>query len=207
MKLFAIGFPKSGTTTLTVALRDSGLKAVHWRDDDRIFVGAKIYRGMLLGSGPFANLARYDAITQADVCIPTSQINYWPNLDFTVLRAIRRAHPTCLLLLNYRRPEAICDSMMRWPEMHERIVAAEIPGLPRGAGQSKQQLMRWVENHFDACRHFFANDPHFAEIDIESPDAPVKLGEALGMTITGWGHYKPSQTRMHGVEEASPGSG
>lgn len=200
MKLFAIGFPKSGTTTLTVALRASGLRTVHWRDEDRIFVGAKIYDGLFTSGDPFAGLSDYDAITQADVCIPDSNINFWPNLDFAVLRAIRRMHPTCLLLLNYRRPEAICDSMMRWPEMQERFTESEIPGLPMRAGGSREHLMMWIENHFDACRHFFRDDPYFLEIDIESDDAPVKLGKALGMSIKDWGHYKPSETVANRIE-------
>lgn len=192
MKLFVIGFPKSGTTTLTVALRASGLRTAHWRDENEAFVGVSIYRSLFAGADPLAGLAHYDAITQADVCVPRVHINCWPNLDFAVLRAIRKAHPDCLFLLNYRDPEAICDSIVRWPGLQARLVKSDIPGLPYGLGATPRQLIRWIENHFDACRTYFADDPHFLEIDIASDDAPVALGKALGMTIKGWGDHKPS---------------
>ena len=47
MKLMAIGFPKSGTTSLTRALETSGLKAAHWQDDKFRFVGQLIYHAVL----------------------------------------------------------------------------------------------------------------------------------------------------------------
>lgn len=193
MKLMVIGFPKSGTTTITHALQSSGLKPVHWRmiDGERYFVGSAIYAAVYQGLDPFALLPGYDAVTQADVCIPKFNINRWPNLDFAILRAIRRAHPECLFLLNYRRPEAISESICKWVDLHDRLTVSEIPGLPAGLGGKREHLITWIENHFDACRHYFANDDHFAEIDIESAEAPELLGKALGMPITGWGVHKP----------------
>lgn len=187
----AIGFPKSGTTSLTRALETSGLKAAHWQDDKYRFVGKLIYHAVVNGLDPFAHLDGYDAVTQADVCLPKKGVNYWPNLDFAILRAIRRAHPECLFLLNYRRPEAICDSIMNWRGMQTRLETAEIPGLPAGAGSTRAQLMTWIENHFDACRAYFANDDRFVEVDIESPDVPEQLGKVLGIRIKGWGNHKP----------------
>ena len=191
MKLMAIGFPKSGTTSLTRSLETSGLKAAHWQDDKYRFVGQLIYHAVVNGLDPFAHLQGYDAVTQADVCLPRRGMNYWPNLDFAVLRAIRRAHPTCLFVLNYRRPEAICESLMNWRGMQTRLERSEIPGLPAGAGATREQLMTWIENHFDACRAYFATDDHFIEIDIESPDVPQQLGRALGTQIKGWADHKP----------------
>ena len=53
--------------------------------------------------------------------------------------------------------------------------------------------MAWIENHYDACRNYFADDPYFVEIDIEAADAPDRLGKALGIPIVGWGDFKPEQ--------------
>ncbi len=191
MKLMVIGFPKSGTTSITAALEASGFRPVHWTDDKNRHVGALIYHATLHGLDPFAHLAGYDAVTQADACLPAKGVNYWPNLDFAILRAIRRSHPSCLFVLNYRRPEAICDSIMKWSHLHKRLIAADIPGLPPGAGTKREHLMAWIENHLDACRTFFANDDRFIEIDIESADAPDRLGRALGVRLNGWANYKP----------------
>ena len=198
MKLMVIGFPKSGTTTITAALEASGLRTAHWGDQMGRFIGALIYGAVLEGRDPFAHLQGYDAVSQADVCLPGQHINYWPNLDFAILRAIRRAHPECLFLLNYRRPEAIAASIGKWRGLQNRLMLADIPGLPRGMGAEQSELVTWIENHFDACRAFFAADEHFIEIDIEQPDAPERLGAKLGMPIVEWGHFKPSDVDPQG---------
>ncbi|WP_197018369.1 sulfotransferase [Sphingomonas sp. URHD0057] len=190
MKLMVIGFPKSGTTSLTEALTASGFRPAHWRTHAGRFVGSLIYQAIYRGLEPFALLERYDAITQADVCLPSLQLNFWPNLDFAVLSAIRRAHPTCLLLLNYRRPEAIADGIMKWDDLQQRVAMSSIPGLPVGVGDKREELITWIENHFDACRRFFAGDEHFLELDIESAVAPARLSKALGMEIVGWADRK-----------------
>ena len=191
MKLMVIGFPKSGTTSITRALGISGLRPAHWRLPNGKYVGHLIYGAVAMGRDPFLHLKGYDAVTQADVCLPREKLNLWPNLDFAVLRAIRRAHPACLFLLNYRRPEAICDSIAKWDNMQFRLRVSNIPGLPRGLGGKREHLMSWIENHYDACRTFFANDEHFLEIDIEGGDVAEQLGQALGIPILGWGDYKP----------------
>ena len=191
MKLMVIGFPKSGTTSITTALEASGLKAVHWRMPSGQFVGSLIYKAVHEGLDPFEYLKAFDAVTQADVCLPAHKMSLWPNLDFAVLSAVRRAHPTCLFVLNTRRPEAVCDSIARWPNMQRRFEISNIPGLPRGFGGKHEHLMAWIENHYDACRRYFANDEHFIEIDIEGADAPDRLGKALGIPIQGWGDFKP----------------
>ena len=201
MKLMVIGFPKSGTTTIARALEASGVKAAHWRDRPGPagrFVGALIYDAVYNGPDPFAHLAGFEAIAQSDVCWPYKGVNFWPNLDFAILRAIRRTHPECLFLLNYRDPEAICDSICKWRDMQERLELSEIPGLPRGYGGERHHLITWIENHFDACRNYFADDGRFLEIDIASPDAPRLLGDGLGILVSEWGVFKPSEKRQEG---------
>jgi len=193
MKLMVIGFPKSGTTSITAALKASGLKTAHWQLDNNRFVGGLIYKAVVNGLDPFEYLKDFDAVTQADVCLPNHNLSLWPNLDFAVLSAIRRAHPTCLFLLNTRRPEAICDSMADWPFMQKRFEMSDIPGLPRGTGGKREHLMAWIENHYAACRHFFAGDEYFLELDIERSDAPEILGQALGIEIGSWGNVKPER--------------
>ena len=191
MKLMVIGFPKSGPTSITSALESSGMKAAHWRLPNGRFVGRLIYKAVLDGLDPFHHLKGFDAVTQADVCLPAHNMSFWPNLDFAVLAAVRRAHPNCVFVLNTRRPEAICDSIARWPLMQRRFEISDIPGLPKGFGSERDHLMSWIQNHYDACRHFFANDEHFVEIDIESADAPDRLSQAAGIPIVGWGDVKP----------------
>lgn len=201
MKLFVVGFPKSGTTTLTVALEASGMKPVHWADAEGRFVGQLIYDNVLAGRDPFAALEAYDAVTQADVCVPAHRVNFWPNLDFAILSAIRAAHPQCLFLLNHRDPERVVRSIDDWPALRERLVKSEIPGLPAGMGASDSEMIRWIENHYAACRRFFAGDPAFLDLSIEAPDAPARLGRALGIEIKQWGRGRPLRPRDEDIEQ------
>jgi len=201
MKLLVVGFPKSGTTSITAALEASGMKPLHWRDDKGRFVGKVIYENVLHGRDPFDRLDGYDAVTQADVCLPAQGINYWPNLDFSVLRAIRDAHPDCIFLLNTRDPKKVCASIDKWPRLRERIVRAAIPGLPAGMGRTDEEIIAWIDNHHEACRRFFAKDKKFVEVDIEAKDAPKAIGKALGITVKGWGDVKPDKEGAGRLQE------
>ena len=201
MKLFVVGFPKSGTTTLTMALEASGMTPVHWGDSDGRFVGQVIYDNVLAGRDPLATLEQYDAVTQADVCLPAHGINFWPNLDFAVLSAIRAAHPDCLLLLNHRDPQKVVRSIDNWPALRDRLVRSDIPGLPAGKGGTDSEMIFWIENHYAACRRLFAGDPAFLDLSIEAPDTPVRLGQALGVEIKEWGKGRPLRPREEDIRE------
>jgi hypothetical protein len=160
MKAMVIGFPKSGTTTLTKVLAASGFAPAHWQDDQGRFVGSLIYEAVSKSLDPFAYLTSYDVITQADVCLPALGLNLWPNLDLPLLKVIRGAYPRCLFILNYRQPEAICDSIVNWYNMQARLTVSDIPGLPPGVGGKHQDLITWIENHFAACRKYVAPNGH-----------------------------------------------
>lgn len=186
MKGFVIGFPKSGTTTIHHALIESGLSSVHWKTEHG-YCGEYIYRAFAGGRPPLADLAHYDVITQADVCLPKEGKNYWPNLDFSVLCTIREYYPECKFILNYRDNVATARSIAKWYDLQARIVASSIPGSPVGVGRTVDELARWIDAHHRAVRRFFRDDPRFVEIDIASEDAPDILGHALGCDIRWWG--------------------
>jgi hypothetical protein len=194
MKAFVVGFPKSGTTTLTRALTESGLNAAHWRVPAG-FVGKIIYDNIFAGREIFAGLEDYQAIAQADVCLPKAGKNYWPNLDFAVINLIRSTYPECLFILNYRDPRRIADSIRRWSRLQHRLTISNIPGLPAGIGGNEDELVIWIENHFSAIRHFFRDSPNFLEIDIAAEDAPTKLSEALGIPIAWWGKANQGRSK------------
>jgi len=194
MKAFVVGFPKSGTTSIDKALAASGLRSAHWKTT-KGYVGQIIYRNLFAGIDPLAGLENFAAITQADVCLPKEKLNFWPNLDFAVLRQIRRYHPECVFILNYREPRLTADSIRRWGDLRQRIKQSDIPGLPAGYGGNDEQLIAWIENHFAAVRHFFKDDPKFLELDIAAPDAPYKLGDALGVELKWWGKANINQVK------------
>ncbi|MBR0652370.1 sulfotransferase family protein [Roseomonas terrae] len=183
MRAVVIGFPKSGTSTIQEALTRSGLTAAHWRWNDRP-IGQLVYEGLFAEGDPFARLHGLDAVTQMDVCQPHLKLNYWPNLDFVVLEAIRARHPRCLMVLNRREPAAIADSIGRWYDMRDRFAISDIPGLPRGFGRRPEELVGWIERHHAAVLARFGGDPAFLDLDVTAPD---RLGAALGVRIAWWG--------------------
>jgi hypothetical protein len=186
MRAVAIGFPKSGTSTLYEALLKAGLRAAHWTHHGQP-IGKLVYDGWFEDGDPFARVQDLDAIAQMDFCQPAKKLNYWPNLDLALLAAIRDRHPDCVLILNTRPAEGIASSIERWGDVQDRITREYIPGLPAGRGATRAELVRWIEAHFAAARRMFRDDPAFVELDITAPDAAEKLGRALGIPITWWG--------------------
>ncbi|RLL72999.1 sulfotransferase [Paenirhodobacter hankyongi] len=185
-KLLVVGFPKSGTSTIQRALEESGLVSAHWMWRNRP-VGRLIYDGWFSRGDPLALLEGVDAVTQMDFCMPAQGVNLWPNLDIALLLTIRRLHPDCRFILNYRPPQATESSFGRWNTLVERITESDIPGLPRGRGGRPGEVTRWIGAHLDAMRQVFAGDPNFLELDITAPDAAERLGAFLGHEIRWWG--------------------
>lgn len=192
MKAFLVGFPKSGTSTIQRAFMESGIQSIHWQCELG-YVGEIIYENHYFGQDPLASLKGIDAITQADVCLPAIGKNYWPNLDFGVLAAIRRHHPDCLFILNWRDPAATVSSISRWGDMQARFTASDIPGLPRGYGNKAEHLITWIESHYEATRVFF-KDSNFLELDITARNAPARLSAAMGIEISWWGRENINPT-------------
>jgi hypothetical protein len=186
MRAVAIGFPKSGTSTLYEALLKAGLRSVHWTHHGKP-IGKLVYDGWFDEGDPFAYLKDVDAIAQMDFCQPAKQLNYWPNLDLALLVAIRQRYPDCLLILNTRPADGIASSIERWGDMQHRIASEYLPGLPAGRGKTRAELVRWIETHFAAARAVFRDDPKFLELDITQADAGERLGAALGIPLTWWG--------------------
>ena len=68
LRVFALGFPKSGTSTLSHALRRAGWREAHCKvgflDE---FIGRLMYRRLYGGVDPLFDLAPFDAVTLCDL--------------------------------------------------------------------------------------------------------------------------------------------
>jgi hypothetical protein len=187
MKGFVVGFPKCGTTTIHEACIKSGLKSAHWRIPNG-HCGKLIYKRYLAGLDPLLDFKEYDLIAQADVCLPASGLNFWPNLDIALLLTIRRYHPECCFILNTRDMAAHIASLTGWANLRQCLIDADIIGLPVGYGKKDAHLRIWMENHYRACRQVFANDKNFVELPITRSDSSRQiLQSALGVDINWWG--------------------
>jgi len=187
MKGFVVGFPKCGTTTIHEACERSGLKSAHWRIPGG-YCGQLIYKRYRAGEDPLLDFKDYDIITQADICLPSAGLNFWPNLDIDLLLTIRRFHPECCFILNTRDLTSHVASISGWGSLLRRITKSDIIGLPAGRGKESEHIREWIENYYRACRTTFANDKKFVELPITTGDESREILEkALGVKIVWWG--------------------
>ena len=195
LRIINLGLPKSGTTTLGVALSKAGLKVADWRirkgqtQDRRIlsgFVGDHLYRGYFETGDPLALLEEFDAVTEMSVA--SHGLSLWPQTDWGLLEAIRRHHPGTKFLLSHRDPAALVKSMQGWSNLgRSRLPQQSVPGLPAGYGKTAEELTRWIEGHYAFCRRVFRNDPDFLEYDLNEAEAPDRIGDFLGLDLPWWG--------------------
>ena len=194
-RIINLGLPKTGTTTLTDALRHAGLKVADWRirkgqsalpDITGEHVGRIIYADYFASGDPLARLQEFDAINEMSAVRHDRSL--WPQTDWGLLSAIQQHHPDIKFLLSHRDPAKTANSMMRWNNLgRRRLPQADVPGLPRGFGRSEAELAKWVEGHFTFCRRVFAGCANFLEFDIEDPGARDKIAAHLGIDLPWWG--------------------
>jgi len=202
-KIFNLGLPKSGTTTLARALRLAGYKVADWKTRDLGYVGSVLYYSYFKGLDPLRRLAKYDAFTQMDIV--RDGRNLWPQSDFGLLSSIREYHPSAKFLLSYREPEALSNSMLRWSDLgRKRLKIHDIPGLPEGYGKKHLHRVKWIEGHYGFVRSMFRDDPNFLEYDITDPEAPVKIGAFLGRELPWWGRVNANITRQSPDQTEEP---
>lgn len=182
--LLVVGLPKSGTKTIHRAMIEAGLTSAHYKWRGR-FCGSLMYIARAHGRSPLASLP--ECVTQADACSEVDRVNLWPQMDRAMLRDVREHHPDVLLLLNTRDPDSLVESISRWKDYRERLMRANIPGLPPGVGGKDSELRRWIEEHYARVREWCARDPRFLEFSVSDLLAKEKLGAALGVTLPWWG--------------------
>ena len=195
MKVFNLGLPKSGTTTLGEALRSAGLRVADHKarrsDPGTEGVAGQpiaqlLYDGYFRDGDPWARLGMYDALSEVSILRPN--LSLWPQTDFGLLRTLRDLHPETRFILSRRPAEDIAGSMMRWRNLGtQRLPNGAVPGLPAGYGTGPLDLIRFIEGHHAFAAHMFRGDPLFLDLDMGAPDAQARLAGFLGRDVPWWG--------------------
>lgn len=193
VKVINLGLPKSGTTTLGVALEKAGLRVADWkvrRGNPHAtaygFVGQLMYHGYFKKGDPLAHLQNFDAFPELNIV--RNGFNLWPQTDWGLLTTIRTLYPETKFTLTWRDPRKLSDSMMRWSNLgRKRLPDNAIPGLPAGYGTTEEEQVRWIEGHYKFCRQVFDKSSDFLEYDIEDAAAPEKISAFLGIELPWWG--------------------
>lgn len=195
LKVINLGLPKTGTTTLTRALRRAGLRTVDWRirkrqtrdpELSRKHLGTILYRDYFDTGDPLHRLAEFDAFNELSHA--GLKHSLWPQTDWGLLDAIQTHHPGVRFTLNMRDPAETANSIMRWTNLGTlRLPVTNVPGLPKGFGATEAELARWVEGHYRFCERLFAGASNFLAFDIADANAPEKIGAFLGLDLPWWG--------------------
>ena len=209
-KIINLGLPKTGTTTLTRALRRARIRTVDWRihrrqsaDPELVgkHLGTVMYRDYFDHGDPLRRLGGFRGFNE----LSQAGLHYsiWPQTDWGLIDAIQRHHPDTRFLLNMRDPAATASSIMRWGNLGTlRLPNTNVPGLPKGYGSDESHLARWVLGHYMFCERVFAGADNFLAFDIADPDAPTKIGAFLGFELTWWGRANENKTAP--AEPAEP---
>lgn len=201
LRIVNLGLPKTGTTTLSRALRRANFSVADWRirphqtKDSSLHnqhVGSLLYKDYFEGGDPLARLDAFDAINEMSVV--RFDRNLWPQMDWGLLSAIQDHHPGTKFLLSHRDAAATASSMKRWLNLGDkRLPKLNVPGLPRRFGKSEGELERWIDGHYKFCRQVFAGADNFLEFDIADAEAPAKIGAFLGRPLQWWGHVNKNK--------------
>lgn len=212
MKVINLGLPKTGTTTLTRALRRAGLRTVDWRvrrkqtqDPDlvRKHIGVILYRDYFDHGDPLRRLKSFDAFNELSHAGLRHSV--WPQTDWGLLDAIQTHYPKAKFTLNMRDPAETANSIMRWTNLGTlRLPKGNVPGLPSGFGVSEAELARWVEGHYRFCERVFHGADNFLAFDITDEKAPDKIGAFLGRELPWWGVANAGKPEPEGDAAPKP---
>lgn len=190
-----LGLPKSGTTTLAKALRQSGLVVAdhrlrgHNAPDPalkRAFVAEMLYRGYFEHGDPAALLPGIEALSEMSMLRDGRSL--WPQCDIALILALRAHHPGIKFLATRRDAFAMSQSMLAWTNLgSSRLPASYVPGLPPEFGTTTKERMQWIDGHYAGLQYLFRDDPDYLEVDIAAPDARDRLAGFLGRDLPWWG--------------------
>ncbi|EIE52226.1 hypothetical protein AL036_05185 [Salipiger aestuarii] len=195
VRVINLGLPKTGTTTLGVALDRAGLTVGDFKlrrgscPDKAIagsFVARQLYDGYFGSGDPLQTLGALDALTEVSVL--NRSLCLWPQTDFGLIEALRARHPDLRFVASWRAPDDVAHSMLRWSDLGtDRLPAGNVPGLPRGYGDTRLQRAQWIAQHYAFLNRVFGTDPRFLQYDTADPDAPRLLEAHLGLSLPWWG--------------------
>lgn len=164
--------PKCGTTSLHEAFNSAGLSSVHWalgagedlRADKelRIWgVGAEkrlvarlMHRAASQGLPPLALLpSSLDAVAEMNGLYWGQRGHaegYFPQMS--LLEELVSHYPFAHFILNVRNHRRWVSSVNSHNDLRQRLVSANLPGLPPKAGARDDELIAWVDAHHERVK-------------------------------------------------------
>ena len=200
-RIFVVGFPKCGTSSLQASFSRLGIYSVHWADtvppvptdtdwqekqvniineNSLNLVAFNIEKAKKESLQLLSYLDKYRAFTQMDACF--YECCYWPQL--LDVPTLDEQYPTSKFIFNDRDIQKWIKSVTHWVDygqnLRDKLIKFDIPGLPKGKGKEDKELKNWYLWHKNNMIDYFKNKDNFIVFDIEK-DKPKKLGDFLGV--------------------------
>jgi hypothetical protein len=198
-RIFVVGLPKAGTSSLHAYLTKSGISSCHQncRNGSVRINTIKICQNALRDEPLLQGFEFVDAFTQLDNLLPCDKNltckSCWPQM--TMIRALDKQYPGSKFILNARNIADHVDSIMRWGNLADRIQANDVPFFSKRKGNITENLADWISSHNNFIRKYFGNSSDFIEIDIQNAtDASLKLNAFLGLNES-WPHANANPKR------------
>ncbi|WP_146166703.1 sulfotransferase family protein [Streptosporangium nondiastaticum] len=197
-KVFGIGLSRTGTLSLTTALRTLGFDTAHYPSD------ASTYATLLAGTARFGVLDRYDGITDITV------VPYYQELDLL--------WPGAKFVLTVREEESWLRSCRRhWERPIGNKTGNEI-GNKAALGEHYPDLQRFLRSAVYGChafhrerflrvarrhtaevlRHFAGRDGDLLVLDITDGQGYERLAPFLGLPVPDEPFPHHNNRREHG---------
>lgn len=208
--VLVLGMPKCGTTSLHEAFLSAGFQSVHWAlgagkdshadkqlrlwgiDAERRLVAALVRRAASQGLPPLACLPEeIDAVAEMNGLFWIDKRarlvdSFFPQMS--LLEHILLHYPHAHFILNLRDHGRWVKSVDGHNDMRQRLVCADLPGLPSGAGAVDEELIGWVAAHHDRVQRLLSSrGAKLLVFDIEQ-HGERELSCFLGRPVR-WGHH------------------
>tara|TARA_B100001057_G_scaffold192712_1_gene193643 strand:- start:3824 stop:4510 length:687 start_codon:yes stop_codon:yes gene_type:complete len=163
-EVFQLGLGKSGTTTVKKYFSDTYDYNVTCGDKLTALIQAE------------AN-ARRPLLDAARALCPHFYISellrvYWPAesiaLQLTDLHALRVGAPKALFVHCARNVTKWASSVANWYSLQARLAQRDLPGLPRGIGQRREELEQWYEGVNAHIAFQFAYRDNYVRVNVDS---------------------------------------
>jgi Sulfotransferase domain len=214
LPIIVVGYPKSGTTSVSSFFRCAGIMAQHYcccgdvSDRPPCYTNATMAecisnnlnnkRPILEGCGD------YPVYAQLDGEMKSSGINHIPMSHFLPqhfhLDELHDYDPNATYVLPLRDAMAWAESVINWFNMRKRLVSAyRLHQIPQAFDvmKPKKNITRMREflrdiymNHTETIRQFVRQHPShtLVEFDIAQPNAGTIMSQAFGLPSECWNH-------------------
>jgi hypothetical protein len=183
-KVFVIGLPKTGTTSLHEFFKCGGRSSAHWRCVGKRRCGECIEFNVRRGRPPVQGCGDFDVYAQIDVDADGNHSCYFPQID--ALATLYRHYPRATYILNTRPFDHWNRSIHHWHDMYKRLrYKCRWPFVQANDTDFFRRLHRQVQLH---ARSFQREHPemHLVDIDIESNVTGRVLSSEFGIPEACW---------------------